>query len=161
MANDWHELTDLTGDLGGLRLERLEVNGGTNHVNLVLPRPQGTVPIRLGGVASSVPPCRLRASPTDEATTSMRAPVRTNAGSSAVTITAALSILVYALVDVIRMPNDASFKTGTQLIWILVILLAQGIGAIVYLIIGRPPGGATGARERFDQLQQQPPPTPV
>ena len=70
-------------------------------------------------------------------------------------------LFVYALVDVIRMPNDASFKTGTQLIWILVILLAQGIGAIVYLIVGRPPGGATGARERFDQLQQQPPPTPV
>ena len=39
-----------------------------------------------------------------------------------------------------------SFKAGTQLIWILVILLAQGIGAIIYLIVGRPPGGATAAR---------------
>jgi DNA-binding MarR family transcriptional regulator len=46
-------LTDLTGDLGGVTLERLEVNGGANHVDLVLPRPQGTVPVRLGGVASS------------------------------------------------------------------------------------------------------------
>jgi DNA-binding MarR family transcriptional regulator len=47
-------LTYLTGDLGGVRLERFEVNGGTNHVDLVLPRPQGTVPVRLGGLASSV-----------------------------------------------------------------------------------------------------------
>ncbi len=47
-------LTDLTGDLGGVTLERLEVNGGTNHVDLVLPRPQGTVPVRLDGVASSI-----------------------------------------------------------------------------------------------------------
>ena len=45
-----------------------------------------------------------------------------------------IALFIYALVDVIRMPNDASFKAGTQLIWILVILLAQGIGAIIYLI---------------------------
>ena len=57
-----------------------------------------------------------------------------------------IALFIYALVDVIRMPNDASFKAGTQLIWILVILLAQGIGAIIYMIVGRPPGGATAAR---------------
>lgn len=50
-------LTNLTGDLSGVRLERLEVEGGTNHVDLVLPRPLGTVVVRLHGVASSV---RLR-----------------------------------------------------------------------------------------------------
>ena len=57
-----------------------------------------------------------------------------------------IALFIYALVDVIRMPNDASFKAGTQLIWILVILLAQAIGAIIYLIVGRPAGGATAAR---------------
>jgi hypothetical protein len=58
-----------------------------------------------------------------------------------------LVVLIYALVDAIRMPNDADFKAGTQLVWILVILLAQVIGAIICLIVGRPPGGATaGAR---------------
>ena len=56
-----------------------------------------------------------------------------------------LAVLIYALVDAIRMPSDADFKAGTQLIWILVILLAQVIGAIIYLVVGRPPGGATAA----------------
>ena len=46
-----------------------------------------------------------------------------------------LAVLIYALVDAIRMPSDADFKAGTQLIWILVILLAQAIGAIIYLIV--------------------------
>jgi hypothetical protein len=56
-----------------------------------------------------------------------------------------IALLIYALVDAIRMPSDTDFKAGTQLVWILVILLAQGIGAIIYLIVGRPPGGATAA----------------
>ncbi len=47
-------LTDLKGTLDGVRLERLDVGGGTNHVDLELPRPRGTVVVRLGGVASSV-----------------------------------------------------------------------------------------------------------
>jgi DNA-binding MarR family transcriptional regulator len=50
-------LTDLTGSLDGTRLERLDVDGGANHVDLVLPRPQGTGVVRLSGLASSV---RLR-----------------------------------------------------------------------------------------------------
>ena len=58
-----------------------------------------------------------------------------------------IALFVYALVDIVRMPSDADFKAGTQLVWILVVLLAQGIGAIIYLIVGRPPGGATAARE--------------
>ncbi len=47
-------LTDLMGTLDGVRLGRLDVGGGTNHVDLVLPRPSGTVLVRLGGVASSI-----------------------------------------------------------------------------------------------------------
>jgi len=58
-----------------------------------------------------------------------------------------IALFVYALVDIIRMPSDTDFKAGTQIVWILVVLLAQGIGAIIYLIVGRPPGGATAARE--------------
>ena len=71
---------------------------------------------------------------------------------------AGLAVVIYALVDAIRMPNDESFETGTQLVWILVILLAQWIGALIYLVVGRPPGGATGARERLAQRPQVPPP---
>jgi hypothetical protein len=69
-----------------------------------------------------------------------------------------LAVLIYALVDAIRMPSDADFKAGTQLIWILVILLAQVIGAIIYLVVGRPPGGATAAREHPRPPASIPPP---
>ena len=71
-----------------------------------------------------------------------------------------LAVMIWALIDVVRMPNDASFKAGTQLVWVLVILLAQGIGAIIYLIVGRPPGGATAARERAAASPSPPPPHP-
>ena len=47
-------ITDLTGALGAISLAAVEVNGGANHVSLELPQPSGSVPIRLGGVASSV-----------------------------------------------------------------------------------------------------------
>ena len=47
-------LTDLTGSLDGVRLQRLDVEGGTNHLSLVLPRPSGTATVRLSGVASAV-----------------------------------------------------------------------------------------------------------
>jgi hypothetical protein len=69
-------------------------------------------------------------------------------------------LMIWALIDAVRMPNDRSFKTGTQLVWVLVILLAQGVGAIVYLLVGRPPGGATEARRRAiaDPTPPMPPP---
>lgn len=46
-------LTDLTGTLEGVQLERMEIGGGANHVRLDLPQPAGSVAIRLAGVASS------------------------------------------------------------------------------------------------------------
>jgi len=69
-----------------------------------------------------------------------------------------LGVMIYALVDAIRMPSDADFKSGTQLVWILVILLAQVIGAIIYLVVGRPPGGATAARANPRLPASIPPP---
>ncbi len=71
-----------------------------------------------------------------------------------------LVLFVYSLVDVVRMPDDASFKTGTQLVWVLVIVLAQGIGAVIYLIVGRPPGGAVAARGRMSMHNPTPPAPP-
>ncbi len=34
------------------------------------------------------------------------------------------------------------YKAGTKLIWVLVIVLAQFIGAVIYLAAGRPTGGS-------------------
>jgi hypothetical protein len=47
-------LTDLDGKLAGVELARLDVEDGANHVDLELPTPAGTVPLRISGVASSV-----------------------------------------------------------------------------------------------------------
>jgi MarR family len=46
-------ITDLTGTLEAVSLERLDVEGGANHVRLELPRPTGTAAVRIGGVVSS------------------------------------------------------------------------------------------------------------
>jgi len=46
-------ITDLTGTLDAVSLERVDVQGGANHVRLDLPEPHGTVPVRLAGTASS------------------------------------------------------------------------------------------------------------
>jgi len=73
-------------------------------------------------------------------------------------VVAGLAVMIYALVDAIRMPSDADFRAGTQLLWVLVILLAQVIGAIIYLVVGRPPGGATEARAHPRPPASIPPP---
>jgi hypothetical protein len=44
----------LTADLGGLELRGLELSGGASRVVLSLPRPLGSVPVRLSGGASDV-----------------------------------------------------------------------------------------------------------
>ena len=55
---------------------------------------------------------------------------------------AALVLLVYALVDAIRVPDDSMYRAGTKLIWVLVILFAQPlIGPILYLVVGAPASG--------------------
>lgn len=72
---------------------------------------------------------------------------------------ATIALVIWTLVDVVRMPGDANFKAGTQIVWVLVILLGGLIGAIVYLVVGHPPGGATAARQH-PILAATPPPPP-
>jgi hypothetical protein len=50
---------------------------------------------------------------------------------------AAFGVWIWALIDAIRTP-DGSFRAGNQLIWVLVILIGNLLGAIIYLIVGRP-----------------------
>lgn len=69
-----------------------------------------------------------------------------------------IALLIWTLVDVVRMPGDTSFKAGTQLVWVMVILLGGLIGAIIYLAVGLPPGGATVARQRLPAEAPPPPP---
>ena len=46
-------ITDLTGSLAKVALERLDLDGGANHVRLALPRPTGTATVHIEGVVSS------------------------------------------------------------------------------------------------------------
>ncbi len=76
-----------------------------------------------------------------------------------VVLVSTIGLVIVTLVDVVRTPDDASFRSGTQFVWVLVILLGGIIGAIVYLVVGRPPGGATAARQH-PALATPPPPPP-
>ena len=52
---------------------------------------------------------------------------------------AAIVLLVYALVDAIRVPDDSMYRAGNKLIWVLVIvLLPFFVGPLIYLFVGAP-----------------------
>jgi hypothetical protein len=55
---------------------------------------------------------------------------------------AGLAFWIWALVDCVRVPDDSLYQSGTKLVWVLVIVLAGWIGAIVYVVAGRPVSGA-------------------
>lgn len=44
---------------------------------------------------------------------------------------------VWALVDAVKTP-DALFKAGNMLVWVLIIAVAGWLGAIIYVLVGRP-----------------------
>ena len=47
-------------------------------------------------------------------------------------------VTIWALVDAIRVPDDSMYRAGTKLIWVLVILFLNLVGAIIYFAVGRP-----------------------
>jgi uncharacterized membrane protein len=58
---------------------------------------------------------------------------------------ASMVVWIWALVDCIQVPDDSMYRSGTKLTWVLVIVLATFIGAIVYLAVGRPEPGSISA----------------
>jgi hypothetical protein len=50
-------------------------------------------------------------------------------------------LVIWALVDAIKVPDDSMYQAGSKLVWVLVILLGGFIGSIVYLVVGRPKNG--------------------
>lgn len=69
-----------------------------------------------------------------------------------------IALWIFALVDCIRVQDDSMYRSGTKLIWIIVIVLTQVIGAIIYLVIGRP---EPGARPPAVGMPPPPPPPPT
>lgn len=54
-----------------------------------------------------------------------------------------LVLVIWALVDAIRVPDDSMYRAGNKVIWVIVILLLGFIGAIIYFLVGRPSGDRT------------------
>ena len=69
---------------------------------------------------------------------------------------AGLGLWIYALIDAIRVPDDYSYRSGSKLIWVLVIVLAGFVGAIIYLLVGKPVAGTSAGTSRT--LPPPPPP---
>jgi hypothetical protein len=75
-----------------------------------------------------------------------------------------LVLMIWALVDCLQVQNYADYQSGTKLVWVLVIIFLSGLGAILYLLIGRPkpgqqrPGG--GGSSVSAPPGQMPPPPP-
>lgn len=62
---------------------------------------------------------------------------------------AAIMLLIYALVDAIRVPDDSMYRAGTKLIWVLVIIFVQPIiGPVIYLVMGSPQAPRTRRMNR-------------
>lgn len=47
-------MSDVTADLEGLELRDLEISGGSSRLEIRLPRPDTSIPVRIGGGASNV-----------------------------------------------------------------------------------------------------------
>lgn len=55
---------------------------------------------------------------------------------------AGLAVWIWALVDCIQVADDSMYQSGSKLIWVLIIVFLTLLGAILYLLIGRPKPGA-------------------
>jgi prolipoprotein diacylglyceryltransferase len=50
----------------------------------------------------------------------------------------AFVVWIWALVDAIQVPDDSMYRSGTKLLWVMVIVLTGIIGAIIYFVVGKP-----------------------
>lgn len=69
-----------------------------------------------------------------------------------------LVVWIWALVDAIQVPDDSMYRSGTKLVWVLVIVFLQVVGAIVYFAIGRPAKGAAAPPAQPMAAELPPPP---
>lgn len=53
-------------------------------------------------------------------------------------IIGSIILMIWMLVDAVQVPDDRFYRTGTKLVWVLVIVLTGGIGAAIYYFVGRP-----------------------
>jgi hypothetical protein len=73
-------------------------------------------------------------------------------------VVGSLVVWIWALVDCIRVPDDRYYRAGTKLVWVLVIIFLQLIGAIVYLAVGRPDKATLAGPPPAGAMPPPPPP---
>lgn len=69
-------------------------------------------------------------------------------------------LVIWALVDAIKVPDDSMYQAGSKLVWVLVILFAGFIGAIIYFVVGRPARGGPSGTSPTGRPDGLPPPPP-
>ena len=68
-----------------------------------------------------------------------------NFGLAGILVVISAVVWLFALIDALRRPADAWDRAGqSQIVWILVIVLVNVLGAIIYLIVARPQLESTG-----------------
>jgi phospholipase D-like protein len=67
-----------------------------------------------------------------------------------------LVLWIWALVDAIKVPDES--LSGNRIIWVLVIILTGFIGAIIYLVVGRPSDADRAGRPPATPPMPPPPP---
>jgi Phospholipase_D-nuclease N-terminal len=72
-----------------------------------------------------------------------------------------LVLVIWSLIDAIKVPDDSMFEAGTKLIWVLVIVFTGFIGSIISLAVGRPSHGGRTAVPPLPDPNRPPPPPPV
>ncbi len=73
---------------------------------------------------------------------------------------AAFAFWIWAIIDVVNVADDSMFKAGDRLIWVLVIVFTHVIGAIIYVVVGRPAPATRATGPRPIDPGQPPPPPP-
>jgi hypothetical protein len=53
-----------------------------------------------------------------------------------------LVLMIWGLIDVVKVPDDSFFRAGSKVLWVLLIAFLNILGVILYVAIGRPKGGA-------------------
>ncbi len=78
-------------------------------------------------------------------------------GIFAILAIAGFAFWIWALVDAVKVPDDSMFRAGNKLVWVLLIVLTGWIGAIIYVVVGRP--AAVAQPHHTHSFSPPPPPT--
>jgi Phospholipase_D-nuclease N-terminal len=65
---------------------------------------------------------------------------------------------IWALIDALSVRDDSMYRTGSKLVWVLVIVFLHAIGALLYLAIGRPIRGTSSPERPVPPIPPPPPP---